>query len=320
MELLGQTIDARPFPATSTWIFGVVAVIMLAAAAATGNVNIGIGAIFPATFAVVEWLHRPRRQLFVVDARGLASLERTEVIPFDSIHELTVNGVAWRPEISPKLAAPIVVHHAGGMFQIAPRLSVPPAQLYNLLLEKMPSADVRECHPLLATFHAENFEKFGAAKVTLIHGRRKFHRTSRWRWLYSGAISMVVAGTAWLLLSNSLGEGVLLEDEREGWEAFGGMMALFGLLFSLIIFAARSTNSKLKKLAPDACMVIAPAGMAMKQGDLKGAMRWEEVRSVEFVAGGSSIGVNVPGAKLLILDVYDRSLDEIAMLIRRNAS
>lgn len=320
MELVGQTIDARPFPATSTWAFGAIAVIMLIAAATTGNVNVAIGAIFPLAFAVVEWVHRPRRQLFVIDARGLTSLERAEVIPFDAIRELTVNGVGWRPEVNPKLTAPIFVHHTGGVFKIPPRLNVPADQLYILLRQKMQPGATRACHPLLATFHVDNVEKFGAGKVTLIHGRREFHRISRWRWLYSCGISMIVAGTAWLVLASSAGDGLLLQDEREGWEAFGGMMVLFGLFFWIIILAVTSTNSKLKKLSPDACMVIAPAGMAMKQGDLKGSMRWEEVRSVQHVAGGSSISVNVPGAKFLILDVYDRSLDEIAMLIRRNVS
>lgn len=318
MELAGQTIEARSAPPVAAWAFLLIALAMLALAAGIGNVHWAMGAVFPAVLSTIIWLRRPRRRTFSIDDRGLAMLDRGEAVPFDSIKEITVDGVRWCPEAVATLKSPLLIHHARGVLTVPPRLNVPADELFRLLNQKMPAPAPRECPPLLASYHAEHTEKFGTAKVTLIHGRRRFHPMPTWTALFNLALAATITGIAWLLLASIGTEWFPHKDQRDAWLGAGSVALIIGIPFW--IFAAwRSTASPSSiKIAKEACLVLTPAGMAMVQGDLKGAMRWEEVRKVRHVPGGTSILLTVPGSTLQVLNVYERSLDEIAMLVRRN--
>ena len=318
MELAGQTIEARSAPPVAAWAFLLIAFAMLVLAASIGNVHWAMGAVFPAALATILCLRRPRRRIFSIDDRGLAMLDRGEAVPFDSIKEITVDGVRWCPEAVAKLKSPLLIHHARGVLTVPPRMSVPADELFRLLNQKMPTPTPRECPPLLASYHAEHTAKFGAEKVTLVHGRRRFHPLPTWTALFNLMLAAIVAGIAWLALASVGGDWFPDKDQRDGW-IIGGVIALMVGVPFWIFAAWRSTASTSNiKIAKEACLVLTPAGMAMVQGDLKGAMRWEEVLRVWHVPGGSSLTLTVPGSKLLVLNVYERSLDEIAMLVRRN--
>lgn len=319
MELLGQTVDARPLPATPVWAFGGGSALMLVAAAGTANIHWAVGAIFPAVLAGVEWFRRPGRRTFVIESHGLALLDRGETIPYEAIREVTVNGVDWCPEASPKVAHPILIHHERGVLQLPPRLSIPADRFRQLLRERAPAPETRECPAALAAFYAENLTKFGPEKVTLIAGRRRFHGMSRWYWMFSIALAAIFTGGLWLAAGMLGARWFPTPDEADAWAVAGVCAMIIGTPFWMLAAWSSTADGKSRQSAKSAGIVVSPAGMAMAQGHLQGAMRWEEVRNVNHVPGGNSITVTVPGAKLMILNIYAHSLDEIAMLIRRNA-
>jgi hypothetical protein len=292
---------------------------MLFAAAGSANINWAMGAIFPAMLAAVEWFRRPGRRIFVIEPHGVAILDGGETIPYESIREVTVNGVDWCPAASPKIAYPILIHHERGVFKLPPRLSVPADEFRQLLRKKVPVAEARECPAALAAYYAENVAKFGTEKVTLIAGRRRFHVMSRWYWLFSIALAAIFTGGLWLATGTLGAHWFPTSNEADSWGIAGLCALIIGTPFWMLAAWSSTVDGKSRQFAKSAGIVISPAGMAMTQGNLQGAMRWEEVRNVHHVPGGSSITLKVPGAKLMILNIYARSLDEIAMLIRRNA-
>jgi hypothetical protein len=69
----------------------------------------------------------------------------------------------------------------------------------------------------------------------------------------------------------------------------------------------------------EASLVIGPLGLAVVQGDLKGEMRWGELRQLHMKAPrfaayanrmklGPGIRLVVEGATIVIADLYDRPL------------
>jgi hypothetical protein len=69
-------------------------------------------------------------------------------------------------------------------------------------------------------------------------------------------------------------------------------------------------------------------GLALIQGDLRGELRWDELRDIRFRPGGGSIssvsgegnlrGIHliVEGATIVIVDLYDRPLSLIYQQLR----
>jgi hypothetical protein len=98
-----------------------------------------------------------------------------------------------------------------------------------------------------------------------------------------------------------------------------------GTLGTLFVLYRRVLRvpSKLRR----ASLVISPKGIALAQADLKGQMSWDEVREIKFVRhttgkhalfgglGGHGIVLTVPGAMIVIPDIYDRPLPLIHQLM-----
>jgi hypothetical protein len=76
-------------------------------------------------------------------------------------------------------------------------------------------------------------------------------------------------------------------------------------------------------------LVVAPGGLALVQGELRGELRWDEVRKVQFVPalGKAKRGegfasaillVDIPGSRLFLRDVHDQPLTRIHEHIGRH--
>src|SRR5438105_4074233 len=166
---------------------------------------------------------------------------------------------------------------------------------------------------------------FGDAKVFSYRARP--HPTPHPR-LRSVAMCAAVAitGLAWLVIGLVAGERFL------PWAMVGGLLlptfAIFAAAFSLEGRRTRIKNWRQSGL------VIGPAGLALVQGDMRGELRWRELRNVEYrhrprsfqVEGmgfrwGSAppyrgIHLIVEGARIVIADIYDRPLPLIYDRIR----
>jgi hypothetical protein len=317
MDLTGHTIDARPPRTIGAGVLGVIAAAMLAVAVGTSNVHWAMGAVAPLVLALVFWFRRPRRVQMLVDARGLFLLHGGGFIPYESVSEITVNGGAWSPQAAPSLRSALVVHHHNDeRLTIPSMMNVSAAEFHEHLKAKMPAPPERPCPPALADYVAEKSAKFGREKVEVVHARRRFYTSAQWRNLRAVLLGIILTSAAWFVFA-ALGQAWLgRRDDLEMWmvAAFVGLIAAFP--FWILASLRATASSKTRKAASGACVVLTPAGMAMVQGDLQGALRWDEITKVAHVPGGSVLGLLVRGGKLDVLDVYDRSLDEIAMRIR----
>jgi hypothetical protein len=127
---------------------------------------------------------------------------------------------------------------------------------------------------------------------------------------------MVATATMWFVIAGGGRHWLPQDGTRDRWLAVGTGTLLAGL-FVLVLAALLRRAQRTPPRMQGACIVITPAGMAMTQGDLKGALRWDEVTKVVHTPRSSIVWVLVHGGKLSIRNVYERSLDEIATLIRR---
>jgi len=73
--------------------------------------------------------------------------------------------------------------------------------------------------------------------------------------------------------------------------------------------------------------VISPVGIAMIQGEMKGKLRWDEIRKVvpprtakgvQVQAAMQGLQLHVDGSTIVVLDIYNVPLSEIEQRIVRN--
>jgi hypothetical protein len=68
----------------------------------------------------------------------------------------------------------------------------------------------------------------------------------------------------------------------------------------------------------DAGLVISPAGLALVQGNVRGEMRWAELKDLRYKTRTSAAGIvlKFEGAEVGIINIYDRPLYLIYERIR----
>jgi hypothetical protein len=214
---------------------------------------------------------------------------------------------------------PIHVYHAGGVVRVPPGLSEPSAELYDFLLGRLPplaGPDPDTVPAKLRDFVAGQVGLFGPEKVFVFRAR-PFPPPSLYRRHVWYSLAVAAAGAAWVAAGVVIGTA----DAKGGgpWAGCGVLLLLLGLLFAFLF--SRSGGGRVSDWH-ESCLVVSPGGIALLQGALRGKMRWDELRSIEYPAkrrfGLSSagspaqgVGLLVEGAYLVIADYYDRPLYQI---------
>jgi hypothetical protein len=110
----------------------------------------------------------------------------------------------------------------------------------------------------------------------------------------------------------------------------GGIVAaLFGAPIALYYWLRRHGDPPNIKKWRESCLVVSPGGIGLRQGQLKGELKWREVvgltlrkKAAFSVAGGqdSAPGVvlTIQGATIVIADIYHRPLEHVYRLMRRH--
>jgi hypothetical protein len=315
MDLIGQTIEARASVPKSCWFWLAVGALMMLVAVGTANIHWAIAAAFPFALALIIWLRLPRRVLLQVESAGLRRLDTGESFPYDSLLSVTVNGTHWDAPANVAPSAPMIIRHAGGRLVLPPRMSAAPGELYNFLLQRIRPKS-RECPPLLADYVAQSATAFGPGKIEVIYARRDAIGGRGVQGFINLALAMLAAAGVWILASIVGENWFQTRDERDGWMIAGLTTLVLGLPM-WILAGLSMTSRSVRKAAKGACIVLTPAGLAMVQGDLQGSLRWNEVLKVTHSNRLHAVAIQVPGSQLLVLDVYERSLEEIAMMMRK---
>ncbi len=324
--MIGQTVEARSV--FSPWIV----INLVAVAALVGwsllavNLHPLIAAALPLGISIGLLLGRPSRIAFLIETAGIRPLTRYDMINFDTIHAITVNGNSFGSGALSLVNVPMEIHHDRGTLTVPPIANVDVAELHNFLQSQLPPRPARRVPTVLGDFYAQQITKFGPDKVTVIHTRE--HHSEPWRrkrrkWIAAG---ICLAGLAWIVSGVTMLSTHKNSDEYGAWIVFGFLLGLGGIL-GYLTANSRNGNQARHWLAkfPSSCLVVAPPGIALIQGDTKGALPWSEITGVTTnisqwarTSRVKGVQLRVRGAEILILDIYERSPSEIEELFRRN--
>jgi hypothetical protein len=208
-----------------------------------------------------------------------------------------------------------VIHHEG-VVTIPAAIDAPSPDVFRFLADQLSPSGSRAVPPLLTGYFKRHAETFGEDKLLTYKGRE--HLGHKFGYRRSPIFWLTIAGTGliWIGISLAAGPGF------EGWMGAGIPALLFGLfgwMIALVSSAASPANG-IKKWQ-ESGLVISPVGIALVQGDLRGELRWDELRAVKRKAqsaGGAiltssgsivhGIGLEVEAAHFVIADIYDRPL------------
>ena len=279
----------------------------------------------PLMLAIAVLRSRPSSEAIILEESRIVSLSGKDPIEYAAIRAITIGEVSLAKDTVEVPPGPIRILHDHGQLYLPEMMNVSHGELYRFLCDRLPLRPERQIIASLADHINEQASKFGPEMVTVIHQRDpriKFHGKNKWRIL---AEATILTGLAWLVVMLAYPQFAPLPDSHTFWIGLGIFSLIFGGLFWLI--SGVPSSRKRKHLASHlrSCIVVSPAGLAMDQGDLKGKLRWEEITGFKSLSdgkiGGSHEGplrVAVAGGEILILDIYEKSLTEIASLIMRN--
>jgi hypothetical protein len=324
--MLGQTIETRsPF---SPWI--IIHLVLVAALVAWAILARSphplIAAALPLGIAVGLVLGKPSRTVLLVDREGLRPLGAHETIYFDEISAITVGGREFGGPVLSIPSEPMEIHHQRGVLVVPALTSVDFTEFHNFLQSQIPPRPPRPVPTVLADYVAQQTAKFGPDKVIVIQTRRdltEHWRRKRRKWISAG---IFLTGLAWFVTGIAVLSTHKHSDEYGCWVAFGFFLGFGGILGYVAPHSLRQTQSaRLLARHPDACLIVAPPGIALVQGDTKGALPWSEITKISTKSsqfGGTSqvkgLQLRVRGAEIVIFDIYEYTPAEIEELFRRN--
>lgn len=310
---------------TSIWGFATAA--LLVAAAVLGNLHLAILALAPAMLSLGLWFGcsgefraRLEDDSLVVEDRGLT-------ISYTEIEGLTVGGFGVDPDWPRFRAGAVMVMHRRGILEIPAALNVPIRQVYRALLALVPTTGSCRLSPEMSEHARKEAATFGADKVHTF-GRRKIigHSTSTRRG-QSCAAALLLCGILWCVVCACL-PGPFEANRRTGWLVAGILLSILSMAAWLLLYLQQRSRTVIHRALANAEMVISPTGIALKQGDVQGHLRWGELLDVRFLnrarfavssAAAQTIGsiqLVISGAKIGLADVYDRPIALIHGLIR----
>ncbi|HEV3257193.1 MAG TPA: hypothetical protein VG013_09960 [Gemmataceae bacterium] len=315
--MIGQTIEARhSFPWSAALVFAAAAA-LAAGAAASNNPHLAIAALLPFFVGVALWATRQRTFSAEFTQAALEIYEPPLSIPYGTITWVRAEGRPRDPAEAERRAYAMVLAHEGGLVWIPARLNVASEAVYQFLTAQSPPGDSRPVNPLLAEYLRRQQGAFGPEHVWSYRARGRTGRPASASRARAVWLAVAGAGIAWI------GVGALLRGDYIGWAAGGMPLALGGGLVYVGYWLGPLRAAGLGRNLHQASLVISPVGLAMVQGDLKGELRWDEIRSVKlqqarsFVLSSDSYGyrpgiiLTVEGAKVFIADIYDQPLSVI---------
>lgn len=314
--MIGQRVESWSSVGISWVVFGLIGIALLALSLLTGGPHPAVLSLLPFALAVAAYLTGESPVAFTITEEGLA-FEQPD-LGFVRYSDLT--GLTAPVSRKPGEYFAIQLYHSTGVVRIPSNIALSSRDLYDSLLERLPPLDTADpdwAPSSLRNFVAEQVQTFGAEKVFVYRARPFPPQRSNSRKL-AYAVATICTTVAWFAI------GIGLEGNKKGegaaWMGFGCVFSFVGLLFALIFSQVR-THGRPKNWR-NSCLVISPGGIAMVQGKLRGKMRWNELRAIDYPAkprlglashGGarSGLGLLTEGAYLIIADIYVRPLGEI---------
>jgi hypothetical protein len=326
MQMVGQTIDARSRFSWAVPFFVLVAAGLIAWAVVDSNPHPALAAALPIGIALGLVLGQPSRVVLLVENDGLHPLGTPQKILYRDIIDVTVGGRPYAADATSLPSKPLEVDHERGCLIVPPLMNVGLADFYHFLVSQAPKRPPQGVPAVLTGFLAEQTTKFGQAKVQVINTRRfieeKWRTRRRW-WLSIGGL---LVGLIWIAAPIAIMTSRPHSDIFSAWVFFGFLISAIALavMFGPDSIAQNPVDRLLAKNL-DSCIIVAPTGIAMIQGDTKGSLPWREITKItNYGSGwvrnrrGYGLRLQVRGAEIIVFDIYDRTPEKIEQLLRRN--
>jgi hypothetical protein len=313
--MIGRRVESHRGLPWGTLLVLAVGLGLLAAGAVLKTPPLAIGAIWPLAFGtclLAFGRERPFAAEFTAEAIAVEGPGEPSLVSYESIKNVFADGRPVDPATFRGNAATIVVHHDGGRLRIPRGLDAPAHEVYGFLAGKVPLHGGRDVNPALAEYLARQVEQFGPERVWSNRAEpKRALRPERPRFR-AFSLSLVLAAIAWIALAAS-------GQAQEGWGFAGVPAAVLGGIFLLASFSESTPYNMLIKGWKQASVVIGPRGLAMVQGDIQGAIGWDELLDVtyrsrprslrlSYADGLTGIILKVKGSRIVIADIYDRPL------------
>ena len=331
--MIDRRIESRPPSPVWFALWLALGLLMLIGGLLADKPDVAIGSALPLCLAAGVRAARPKPfgASFTVEGLHVDGVE--EPILYTSMEGLAGEGRPRDPTKPSKRRYPIRLGHEGGVLHIPGRLDVHPDEVYRFLLKLRPEGGSREVHADLHEHVLVNEASFGPERVWTYRAARHMLKAPPKRGLRSISLAALAAASVWIIVGT-------LMPERSHWAVVGGIGAFYAVLMFAVSFADQTGKPKIKRWR-ESSLLVSPAGIAMIQGDLRGEMRWEEVRDVKLVdraigsdiaailafgwlgaalvRGGHAgagvthgrigmIALKVEGGEVLIQDIYDRPI------------
>jgi hypothetical protein len=212
-----------------------------------------------------------------------------------------------------------------GYFTIPAGVRADSEEIYHFLrTQPLGVRDLPSVDPILRDFVKQQVTVHGANEIHVYRARMTTQPLVTSRAAVWVCVAMLLAGLMLVPI------GLLGRRNPEVWVTVGLVMALLGGLFSLLALVQRNVPRAPIKHWQKATLVIAPDGLALVQGNLKGELRWRELRGVKMgkgavmTAGGQGavripgIHLQVEGAAITIADIYHWPLSHALEQIERH--
>jgi hypothetical protein len=319
--MIGAVIESQPSGRVPAILFLLIGIAFVFLSFVAGTPHAGIFAILPFCMAVAARQSGEPRVRFTVTEEGLDFEEPgIGLVRYSELCGLTAPSARKRGEFFP-----MQIYFPEGAVRITASIAASSSVLHEFLYDRLsplPPVELEEIPSALRTFVSDQIARFGTEKVKVYPARTSLPLTShRPHIAYSWGLT--IASGIWLVA------GVVLEaikpDSGGPWIGFGILFLFVGFLFALIY--SRAGNRGRPSNWRESCLVVSPGGIALVQGRLRGKMRWDELRAVEFPAkhrlaltssgsARSGIGLLVEGAYLIVGDYYVRPLSMIFASLR----
>lgn len=279
--------------------------------------NILLLSVIPASWVFVLFLFMPKSHSFYITRQGIENIRTGEIVLFDGIQRLLMNEYGQVPRFGKLKHGKICLATDVNEIMIPPNIEKDIVDLFTRIHDSVPKTGTPVVDRGLAQYAQESKELFGADKVFEFSGGRKtMPGNTGIKAVFFLGIASVLSGLV----------PVLRDPDNELYAGFGGMSIGFGFIAAffagLLLLAEwlKRFNSFQTEL------VISPRGMALRYGELHGALRWDEIKNILFrgvkvIATRpqlNTLWVEVEGATFILADFFDRPLSVIAEHLYRN--
>jgi len=260
----------------------------------------------------------PRFQVELQPA-GLHLQPGDHLLPYAAI--VAVTGLRKHNDQAGLKPYPIDVCTADFGVRVPAHPAVPALALEKYLSTRASPFITPPTDPDVAQFYDQECAKHGADQVALYHGRTAQIEAYAPRYLRWFALGWLIGSFVALSLALNLYARV------DSVNNMAVVMIVLGFVLLLVSFVG-DPRLGLKRQAGHTAdsLVVGPSGLALRQGKLKGKLRWDEVQNIVMkpaaassstgslstgVIGRQSLHLQVAGATIVLVEVYDRALTQI---------